>query len=196
MQDEENPKYIQIVTTASSLFMRHGIRRISVEEICREAGVSKMTYYKYFKNKNELVHFILDQIAKKALKQYKGIMAQDVPYRKKVEQLIQMKLDMAERMTPEFLKDFMHNPDPEIARWYEELMQIRMKLLLENFIQAQKDGDVRGDYKPEFIMYMLYRMTEMVDDERLTGLYGSTKELTEELTKFFFYGILASDENE
>ena len=196
MQDEENPKFQQLVATASDLFMRHGIRRISVEEICREAGVSKMTYYKYFKNKNELVRFILDQIAKRGLERYDKIMAQDVPYRKKVEQLIQMKLDQAERMTPEFLKDFMHNPDPEIARWYGELMQLRMKLLLENFTQAKKNGDIRADCKPEFIMYMLHQMTEMIDDERLAGLFESTKELTEELTKFFFYGILANDKDE
>ena len=49
-----NKKIQQLVTTAQELFMRHGIRRVTVEEICSEANISKMTFYKYFKNKIEL----------------------------------------------------------------------------------------------------------------------------------------------
>ena len=33
---------------------------MTVEEVCREAAVSKMTFYKYFQNKVELVRTIRD----------------------------------------------------------------------------------------------------------------------------------------
>ena len=51
-------KETQIVETAEDLFTNHGIRRVTVEEIWRRAGVSKMTFYKYFANKIELVRHL------------------------------------------------------------------------------------------------------------------------------------------
>jgi AcrR family transcriptional regulator len=46
MKDAANLKLARIASTAEKLFMKFGIRRVSVEEICREASVSKMTFYK------------------------------------------------------------------------------------------------------------------------------------------------------
>jgi AcrR family transcriptional regulator len=190
MKKTENPKFRQILETARSLFMRFGIRRVSVEEICREANVSKMTFYKFFKNKNELVRYIFDQIALEALSRYNGIMAQDVRYSEKAKQIIQMKLDQAEVMSTEFIRDFLHSTDSEIAAWYQQLVQERMQLFLQHFKEAQEKGDIRSDVKPEFILYIINRMIEMVDDDRLVQLYDTPKELTHEVMNFLFYGIL------
>ena len=50
----DSSKSLDILNTARQLFWKHGIRRVSVEEVCREAGVSKMTFYRSFPNKIEL----------------------------------------------------------------------------------------------------------------------------------------------
>ncbi|RKY44359.1 MAG: TetR/AcrR family transcriptional regulator, partial [Candidatus Neomarinimicrobiota bacterium] len=39
-------KIDKIVETGKKLFYRYGIKKVSVEEICKEAGVSKATFYK------------------------------------------------------------------------------------------------------------------------------------------------------
>ena len=44
-----------ILRTAEDLFMQFGYDRVSVEEICREANVSNVTFYKYFKNKLDVL---------------------------------------------------------------------------------------------------------------------------------------------
>ncbi len=62
MKFVDNPKYNQIIETASELFVRFGIKRVTVEEICKTSGVSKMTFYKFFRNKNEVVEKILDEM--------------------------------------------------------------------------------------------------------------------------------------
>ena len=41
--------------TAYELFSRHGIRAVGVDTIVARAGVAKMTLYKYFRSKDELV---------------------------------------------------------------------------------------------------------------------------------------------
>ena len=55
-----NTKYNDICREGRKIIWKHGIKRVSIEEICREAGVSKMTFYKYFPNKLELVKSLFD----------------------------------------------------------------------------------------------------------------------------------------
>ena len=87
-----NPKKQQIINTAHELFWKLGIRRVSIEEICREANVSKMTFYKHFNNKNDLVKYIIDLITGTAMKKYREIMDSNIPFHVKVEKSIQLKI--------------------------------------------------------------------------------------------------------
>ena len=45
----------RILTAASDLFYRHGIRAVGVETIAEEAETNKMTLYRHFHSKDELV---------------------------------------------------------------------------------------------------------------------------------------------
>ena len=50
----------QIIKTAGELFFRLGIRSVSIDDICRELGMSKKTFYVYFESKDELIAQMLD----------------------------------------------------------------------------------------------------------------------------------------
>jgi AcrR family transcriptional regulator len=54
-----NPRE-RILRTAYDLFRRHGIQAIGVDRIVAEAGVAKMTLYRHFRSKDELVLAVLD----------------------------------------------------------------------------------------------------------------------------------------
>ena len=45
----------RILTCAAALFMRNGIRSVSMDDIANELGMSKKTLYKSFTNKDEIV---------------------------------------------------------------------------------------------------------------------------------------------
>src|SRR5271157_2852112 len=45
----------RIMLTASDLFYRHGIRAVGVDTIASEAGTNKMSFYRSFASKDELV---------------------------------------------------------------------------------------------------------------------------------------------
>jgi AcrR family transcriptional regulator len=45
----------RILSAASELFYRHGIRAVGVEAIAEAAGTNKMTLYRHFSSKDELV---------------------------------------------------------------------------------------------------------------------------------------------
>src|SRR5437016_1849764 len=53
----------RIVATAADLFYRHGIRAVGVEAIAEAAGTNKMTLYRHFASKDELVAEYLRRLA-------------------------------------------------------------------------------------------------------------------------------------
>jgi TetR/AcrR family transcriptional regulator, cholesterol catabolism regulator len=50
-----------IADRARGVFLKYGIRSVSMDDICRELGMSKKTLYRYFGNKSELVNKVLQQ---------------------------------------------------------------------------------------------------------------------------------------
>jgi AcrR family transcriptional regulator len=60
------PPRERILAVARDLFYRHGIRAVGVEAIAEAAGTNKMTLYRHFPSKDELVAECLRQFAAKA----------------------------------------------------------------------------------------------------------------------------------
>jgi AcrR family transcriptional regulator len=56
----------RIVAAACDLFYRHGIRAVGVDAIAEVAGTNKMTLYRHFSSKDELVAECLRRVAAKA----------------------------------------------------------------------------------------------------------------------------------
>src|SRR3979409_2533558 len=57
------PPRERILEAASDLFYRHGIRAVGVEAIAEAAGTNKMTLYRHFASRDDLVGEGLRQIA-------------------------------------------------------------------------------------------------------------------------------------
>src|SRR5216684_3104758 len=57
------PPRERILAVAADLFYRHGIRAVGVETIAAAAGTNKMTLYRHFSSKDELVAAYLKGLA-------------------------------------------------------------------------------------------------------------------------------------
>ena len=60
------PPKERILAVAADLFYRHGIKAVGVDSIAEAAGTNKMTLYRHFASKDELVSEYLRQSAKRA----------------------------------------------------------------------------------------------------------------------------------
>jgi AcrR family transcriptional regulator len=65
-KDERIPPRDRLLAVAGDLFYRNGIRAVGVEAIAEAAGTNKMTLYRHFSSKDELVAEYLRQTAKAA----------------------------------------------------------------------------------------------------------------------------------
>ncbi len=179
-----------ILASAEALFYKFGVRKTTVGDICREAGVSRMTFYKHYRDKVHVAEAVINKLIDEMIGSYRRIMGQKIPYGERVRQFIELKLAKADNMSASFIRDIYASPYPELHALLRRRMKENSETALEEYRKAQKEGHIRPDVKPEFIVAFLNIMADMVMDERLTSLYATPKELGAELMNLFFYGIL------
>ena len=192
--EKRSRKLQAIVDAAKSLFWKHGIRRVTTEEICQVAGVSKMTFYKYFRNKTAVAKYILEDITETSMISYKKILDSEISYDQKIKKMIEMKLENSNDISQELIYDLYKNSDDEIAKTIEAIKIKMFDFLLDDFKKAQKSGDIRSSIKPEFFLYFLNKITEMMTDSELVSMYPDPKQIVAEVTNLFFYGITSPKE--
>lgn len=191
MSDSLTLKARQLLHTARELFYRYGVQRVTVEEICARANVSKVTFYKHFKNKNDLFVGLIRQMMQEGMDEYKAIFQAEIPFSEKVRQMTVMKKKYTESMSYEMMQSIYANPDPDVQALVREQTEKSMELHRQMIANAKARGDIRPDVKPEFVLYFMNKLIEIANDEQLKALYESPQEMSIDLLNFMFYGILS-----
>jgi len=184
-QNRRSRKREQIIRTGESLFSRFGSRRVTVEELCREAGVSKMTFYKYFPNKVELVRTIRDDLIEEGFRKFDEINAMDLPFPEKIDLMTRWKVEFATRVGAAFIRELVSTNDAveRVKRGY-----------LGNIVKAQKKGEIRSDIDPEFLWLIVEQLGELVKDGSWKRVCSELGEYQRQLRTLIFYGLLTREE--
>ena len=186
----DSAKYRSILHSAKALFWKHGIRRVSVEEICREAGVSKMTFYRFFPNKVELAKTMLEGLFNESMTAYRELMEQDIPFEEKVRRQLLLKFQGVKEISAELLRDIYSNEEWGLRSYMEQRTEEALQVIIKDYTHAQQMGWIRQDLKLEFILYILHQMQSWVTDTQLQNSYRDAHDLIMDIAHFFFYGIL------
>ena len=101
----KSKKYISLIDTAKALFFKYGIKRITIEEICGESKVSKVTFYKYFNDKNDLIKTIREELTQTGFERFDEINGLPLSYPEKVEMMTTWRIQFFGSMKSEFIKE-------------------------------------------------------------------------------------------
>ena len=184
-------KYQDIFKTGKELFWKYGIKRVTIEEISKEAGVSKMTFYKFFSNKMEFAKTILEVEVEESLKKFEQVIHGDLSFTEKVKQMLILKLEGTKGISIEFISDIYKNPEMGLQQVIEKQKQKSLGLFVDFLTDSQKKGLIRKDIKIDFILYYLNQMLQMFDDKQLVSKYDHPHDLIMEAMNFLFYGLLS-----
>jgi AcrR family transcriptional regulator len=182
-----------ILFAAKELFWKYGLKKVSVEEICEKAKVSKMTFYRNFSNKEELAIRVIDGLVQKSRTRFQEIADNDdLPFTDKVEQIILFKKEASNDMSVEIIQDIFNNDFPALQAYLSK-EQAQSHLELEKFLQnAQEKGEIREGLKIPFVMEMLTIIQQKSMDTAFIQGLKDNPDLFSDLTSFFFYGIVKS----
>ena len=188
-EEFDSPKYRALMEAGRKLFWKYGFRRVTVDEICKEAEVSKMTFYRCFKNKTEIARTIFNEVIKKGIEKFNEIINADTEPSEKLKQILIMKMEGTNEISRDFLMDFYNSSDPGLKTFVEEVNRSSWEKIIAGFRYAQEMGWFRKDFKPEFLYYISQKLIPMCTDEELLKMYNTPQELIMEFLNFFTYGI-------
>ncbi len=176
-----HPPINRVVETAKALFYKHGVKRVTVEEICAKAKVSKMTFYKYFSNKDAVVRHIRDELMNEGFSKYDEIIEMDISYPEKIDRMTAWRIEFMSKMNSEFIEDIVS---------FEETMGEMKKRFIRNIEIARSRGEVRTDISPDLIWLAAEKLNEIAVDGSWKTAVSDYNELHRQLRTLFFHGLL------
>ena len=185
----QNKKYLDIIQSARTLFWKHGFKRVSIEEICREAKTSKMTFYKFFSNKLELAKSVFDFVVDDSISTFKTVLHETTSASELIGQMLQMKKEGIHEISKEFITDFYTNPELGLKNYIDEKTRTVWAEMIGDFKLAQERGILRKDLNIEFFVYFTRKFSDLLNDPYLNKIYPNPQDLIMELTRFSAYGI-------
>ena len=180
----------RIIQEAKILFMRLGIRSVSMDDIASHLGMSKKTIYQLFADKDELVDNIIDaditQLESDCIT-YCQLSANAIDEIFRTMEMIGLQL---RNMNPMVLFDLQKYH----YRSYEKFMRHRNTFLLEiitkNLVKGVQEGLYRSDIKIEILArFRLESMMLAFNKETFPSDRFNMLEVTLEIIEHFLYGL-------
>jgi AcrR family transcriptional regulator len=186
----ESKKKALLVETALSLFMRYGMKRVSIGEVCEQADVSKFTFYKYFTDKVELARAVITLLSDRVGARIDEIVAMSVPLADKVALLVEQRVRMSREWSPELIHDIYH-AEPELAELAQRGAQENRDRYVAFVRSAQATGEMRPDVHPDVLLAILDKLYELGKDDALVQRAGGYERLTRSINNVVYYGLLS-----
>jgi AcrR family transcriptional regulator len=180
----------KIIETATEQFMRFGVRSVTMDDIARQAGVSKKTIYQEFSDKNQLVY----ETFEKAIQGDKC----------HIERFPQSKIGVIEHLVQlsRYMRERFANLNPmvlnEIQRYFPQSWQLfenfKRDFVLQEIIELLEEGKKQGFFRPEINSEILglMRLEQMMlsfDPIKFPPAKYNIVDLQLEIFEHFLYGI-------
>ena len=180
----------QIEEKAKELFWKHGFKKVTIDEICTKAKVSRKTFYTFYGNKTALVLFIFDNIMNEAFEIYEGIVESDAHFSDKMEMIFEYKYNAAKNISLEFIADF-YNPEAgELLTFFNSKIEKSMQFMREFFRKAQEKGELNPELSLDYVMWLMQKSIELCGTKELIALFPSADAMTRQVSQSLVYGIM------
>lgn len=185
----------QIVNSARTLFLKYGIKKVSMDEIAKNAGVTKKTVYSYFGSKADLINFFIKEELnnmKKIVEEYQN---KSNNFLENVHQglykmltykeesfFINLLIKEQDSFNVKMLKDSLKNVDGEIKNFIKQIL-----------LQAKDDGyiEVKNIDITTFLIYKMYIALMFEWDEEFKKL--NDKEIADNILHILKNGIITKN---
>ena len=189
MKKYKNKKQISIIKTAQELFYKHGFKRVSVEEVCQTAKVSKMTFYKYYPNKIELAKEVYTNLIKGSISKFQDILHGNTSAEEKLQKFLMLKIESTNDISIEFVQDFYNDTELGLKEFIIDLNEKYQNTILKDFVYAQEKGWFNKDVDISLMFSISQKIMGLIDDPILLQKYESPQNIIIAITNLFMYGL-------
>ena len=184
-------KDIFLKQVATELFYQQGWRLTSVAEICRAAGVSRVTFYKYFPTKQDLVKCIFEEQKNNMRWEFDRLLATEADLTTVIQQILTMQQEsMATLYSAAVLHDLNHDQDETLQAFFRQMAQEKYHYMHYFFSTLQKRKIIRDDFPVMLIDLFIQKIDEILNSTSLQSYYkGREQKLFKDVLQLFMCGI-------
>lgn len=141
MKREEKKEFNKqlILEAAYEQMTKHGIRETSVQAISERSGLSFVTMYKYFENKEEIAEKVVLKFYQKNLEEMLLVIQNpNLSFKEKLKIFLEKRKEMHEVLSPTAFQDFleMENSSPIIQEYTAQMKNEIFVLLIRSGKEA------------------------------------------------------------
>jgi len=173
-----------IMRAAKDLFVRHGIDRVTVDEIASTARVSKVTIYNHFGSRENLIQELILDILEDENEHVQFIAESEQSPADKIESVMMMKIEGHETGNRALILDAADR-DADLKLKMEKAVQEGKKWMEEIYRQALSEGKAEEKVKAD----TFYAYLEMMAAFACSAGLVENGQPTEELRALFWNGI-------
>ena len=181
----------KILKGAEALFMRYGVRSISMDDIARHLSVSKKTLYQHYSDKDELVLMVSRGHLESNKQEFDEICnATKNPIEELAKISVCLKANM-ESMNPTLLFDLQKFHPTAWNEWIEYKGKYLRESIVRNLSEGIEQGYFRPEANPEILAAMRIEMVQVgFNNDVFPPNLFKLSEVQEQLFDHFVYGLV------
>ncbi len=181
----------QIEDFALGMFLKYGIKSVTMDDLANAMGISKKTLYQYVSNKEDLVHSVIKKLRTEDMNKMAGVIdasSNAIDSVMKVAQEAAEKLEMVSPIAVYDLKKYHQSIWQEVEKKEVEFI---FSFIEKNINRGIAEGLYRADIDQEFVKRLHTGIAFSAIDERLfpRNMYSKSL-LLKEMMYHFLLGIV------
>ena len=165
------------------------IKAITIDEIAHDAGVSKVTVFKYFTSKNHLMNVVITHAFDAMLRRIKEILDGDMGFVETYRAITSLKMDQVKRYTAVFQENMMTQYSTSPDFFDADALTIQNELYRHLMAKGRAEGYISSQVTDADMQLILHVFTEGMKGVEASRLLESA----DFLTRFFLNGLQMGD---
>lgn len=164
---EERDVRNKLLKGAEELFMRYGVRSITMDEIARHLSISKKTLYQYFADKDDIVASVTGTHLNRERQEYEN---NTTNAKNAVEELVNLSLCLKQNlkgMNPSLLFDLQKYHHRAWQIWTEFKTVFIRNSVVNNLKRGIEEGLYRPEISPDILAVVRIESVQLGFDEQL-----------------------------
>jgi len=178
-----------IIKSTAKIFLKYGIRSVTMDDVAKELSISKKTLYQYVTDKNDLVEKSVLYISSTFDSCHKES--------ENKKNIIEKYIDLYKEIS-ETLKENNQSFEYDLNKYYPKQFQIlknhRRKIITTKMTKDMEEGIEQGFFRPEInikkiVLLHLIRIESLKDNELLIKYNYTLVDIIEEMFSYHLHAI-------
>ncbi len=183
-------KQQQVLFKSEELFMRYGLKSVTMDDIARHLGISKKTLYEYVDNKADLIGKILDSRVALEQRMMQQIKEESDDAVEEMLKLARYSIQMLRKLSPTAVYD--------LKKYYKDLwmsmeslhLKEAYEIIRNNIERGIEQGVYRNDMDPAIISRLyIGKINQVVDNDMFPTSKYDKANLFKEFFNYHMHGI-------